>query len=150
MLTLVEKTIRDEYQSLYKLAYTYVKNQDDAMDVVQESVYKAIKSHNTLKNSSYVKAWLCQIVVNTALDLIRKNKREIVLEEFPEIPYEDKYSEFELLSILSSLDEKERKIIIFRYLEGLKIKDIAKALDENQNSIKSTLYRALKKLKNEI
>lgn len=41
--------ILDEYESLYRMAYTYVRNESDAMDIVQESAYKAITKCQTVK-----------------------------------------------------------------------------------------------------
>ena len=68
----IENEILQSYQSLYRLAYSYVKNPDDAMDVVQESAYKAILHADEMRFRETVKGWLCRIVVNTALDLIRR------------------------------------------------------------------------------
>ena len=48
-------------EKYYRLSYSYVKNADDALDIVQESVYKAISSANTLKNPNYIKTWFYRI-----------------------------------------------------------------------------------------
>ena len=72
----VEDEILQSYQSLYRLAYSYVKNPDDAMDIVQESAYKAILHSDEMRNQDTIKGWLCRIVVNTALDLLRRRSRE--------------------------------------------------------------------------
>jgi len=50
-------------ENFYRLAYSYVKNADDALDIVQESVYKAISSMDSLKNPDYLKTWFYRIVV---------------------------------------------------------------------------------------
>ena len=68
----VENEILQSYQSLYRLAYSYVKNPDDAMDIVQESAYKAILHSDEMRNQDTIKGWLCRIVVNTSLDLLRR------------------------------------------------------------------------------
>ena len=70
----VEETVLDSYEAMYRLAYTYVRNEEDALDIVQESVYKAIKHSASVKQESYIKTWLWRIVMNTALDFIRKNQ----------------------------------------------------------------------------
>ena len=54
----VEQQILADYPSLYRLAFTYVKNPDDAMDVVQESVYKAILGAPKLRSEGAIKSWL--------------------------------------------------------------------------------------------
>ena len=83
-LKTVEAAILEHYPSLYRLAYSYVKNPDDAMDIVQESAYKAILRAEEMKNEDTIKSWLCRITVNTALDALRKKRRETGLEYLPE------------------------------------------------------------------
>ena len=72
----VERAVLELYPSLYRLAYSYVKNPDDAMDIVQESAYKAILRAEEVKKQETIKSWLCRIVVNTSLDTLRKKRRE--------------------------------------------------------------------------
>ena len=64
----VEQEILASYEKLYRLAFSYVKNEQDAMDVVQESVYKAMKNASQIKEKKYIKTWLWRIVINTAVD----------------------------------------------------------------------------------
>lgn len=71
------------YESLYHLAYSYVKNESDAMDVVQESAYKAIKNAGSLKRKDYIRTWLFRIVINTSCYFEDRKLQEIadVLEK---------------------------------------------------------------------
>ena len=147
----IESYIMEHYDKLYRLAYSYMKNREDAMDVVQESVYKAIRFSERLKELEQISSWVYQIVVRTALDTIRKQKREIIgMEEYQEEGREDQYEDVDLIKSLSVLSEEERGIIVLRYFEEHKLKEIAKILAEPENTIKSKLYRALKKLKIEL
>ena len=66
----VESQLLASYESLYRLAYTYVKNPDDAMDVVQESAFKAISRSADVRSPAAIRGWLCRIVVNTAMDVL--------------------------------------------------------------------------------
>lgn len=146
----VEDFILASYESMYRLAYSYVRNENDAMDIVQESAYKAIKSASLLREPEYMKTWLWKIVINTALDLIRKHQYECSCENITEPAVEDHYSDFDTIEALKILNEKERAVIILRFFEDKKIQDIAKILNLNTNTIKSILYRSLKKLKIEL
>ena len=76
----VEEQVLDSYEAMYRLAYTYVRNEEDALDIVQESVYKAMKGAGSVKGEAYIKTWLWRIVMNTAVDFIRKNRREISVD----------------------------------------------------------------------
>jgi len=142
-----ERIITDNYEKYYRLAYSYMRNEDDALDVVQESAYRAIRDCGKVKNKDYLSTWIYRIVVNTALDLLRKKKKETLTEELPEIPVEDQYQETELRTILNQLDHKSKTIIILRYFEDLKLEDIADILGDNLNTVKARLYRSLKKLR---
>ncbi|KMW16082.1 hypothetical protein HMPREF9470_04520 [[Clostridium] citroniae WAL-19142] len=142
-----ERILTDNYEKYYRLAYSYMRNEDDALDVVQESAYRAIRDCGKVKNKDYLSTWIYRIVVNTALDLLRKKKKETLTEELPEIPVEDQYQETELRTILNQLDHKSKSIIILRYFEDLKLEDIADILGDNLNTVKARLYRSLKKLR---
>ena len=142
-----ERILTDNYEKYSRLAYSYMRNEDDALDVVQESAYRAIRDCGKVKNKDYLSTWIYRIVVNTALDLLRKKKKETLTEELPEIPVEDQYQETELRTILNQLDHKSKTIIILRYFEDLKLEDIADILGDNLNTVKARLYRSLKKLR---
>lgn len=106
----VEEQVLDSYEAMYRLAYTYVRNEEDALDIVQESVYKAMKGAGSVKGEAYIKTWLWRIVMNTAVDFIRKNRREISVDAFSETGREDIYRDFDTLDALKVLDERERAV----------------------------------------
>lgn len=146
----VESQILESYEAMYRLAYTYVKNPDDAMDVVQESVYKAIAGASGLRSGSALNSWLFRIVVNTALDLLRRQSRETTARTLPEEGRGDVYRDLDTLRALDVLDEKERTVVVLRFFEDLKLQDIAEATGDNLSTVKTILYRSLKKLKNQL
>ena len=142
-----EQILTENYERYYRLAYSYMRNEDDALDVVQESAYRAIRDCRKVRNKDYLSTWIYRIVVNTALDLLRKKKKETLTEELPEIPVEDQYQDLELRTVLNQLDDKSRTIILLRYFEDLKLEDIADIVGDNLNTVKARLYRSLKKLR---
>lgn len=142
-----EQILTENYERYYRLAYSYMRNEDDALDVVQESAYRAIRDCRKVKNKDYLSTWIYRIVVNTALDMLRRKKKENITEELPEIPVEDQYQDLELRTVLNQLDDKSRTIILLRYFEDLKLEDIADIVGDNLNTVKARLYRSLKKLR---
>ncbi len=142
-----EQILTDNYERYYRLAYSYMRNEDDALDVVQESAYRAIRDCRKVRNKDYLSTWIYRIVVNTALDMLRRKKKETTTEELPEIPVEDQYRDLELQTVLNQLDDKSRTIILLRYFEDLKLEDIADIVGDNLNTVKARLYRSLKKLR---
>ncbi len=146
----VEDQILDNYEAMYRLAYSYVRNEEDALDIVQESVYKAIKNAGKVQQEAYIRTWLWRIVMNTAVDLIRSRKNETGLEEAGETGKEDTYQDFDTLEALNILEPREKAVIVLRFFEDQKLEDIARTLQENTNTVKTILYRSLKKLRVEL
>lgn len=135
----------------YRLAFSYVKNVDDALDVVQESIYKAIATMDTLKNHGYLKTWFYKILVNTALDLLRKRKKLVVVEDEIILSCDtgtfNDCEDIDLQKALDNLPVQYRSVVVLRFFEDLKIEEVAAILDENVNTIKTRLYKALKMLR---
>ncbi len=153
MQSKVEEEVLNSYEMMYRIAFSYVHNPDDAMDIVQESAYKAIYNAGQVKNEKYIKTWICKIVIHVSVDFMKKNQKEIPVEqlyEMDEPSVQDTYQDFDTMQALDSLEEREKAVVILRYFEDRKLEDIAIILDENINTIKSILYRSLKKLKIEI
>lgn len=139
-----------EYQTaLYRLAYSYVKNKENALDIVQESILKALTSHHTLR-SKFIKAWLFRIVVNTSISFLRKQKPLTYTETPPDQSdcaapkWEEK---LDLMDALDRLEMTSRTVLILHYFEDLTLKEIALATETNPNTVKSRLYAAQNKLR---
>ena len=88
--------------------------------------------------------------MNTALDFIRKNQKEIAVDAFFENGKEDSYQDFDTIEALKVLTEKEKTVVVLRFFEDQKLSEIARVLNENTNTVKTILYRSLRKLKLEL
>ncbi len=97
-----------------------------------------------LKRSLKLYSWICRIVVNTTMDLLRSRKKEDLPGELPEQASEDVYQETDLKNALESLEPQNRTIVVLRYCEDMKLEDIALAVNENLSTVKTRLYRSLK------
>ncbi len=141
-------------EQLYRLAFSYVKNQDDALEVMHESITKAFSKKNTLKTPEYLKTWFYRIIVNTAMDMLRKKKRVVVSDHETLSLYEagipDQYTDMDLQKALNNLPIQYRSIVVLRYFEDLEIKEIAEILNVNMNTVKTRLYKSLKMLRIQI
>lgn len=147
----VENLLINNYEKYYLFAFSIMKKRDDALDVLQESAYKAMKNKKKLRNPEYTDTWIHRIILNTAMDLITENQKKFPLDnsdsiiEFP--VREEGYEKIELENLLGCLDPKERGIVEMKFFEEMKLEDIAFITEENINTVKSRLYRALDKLK---
>lgn len=135
----------------YRLAYSYVKNKEDALDIVQDAIVKALKYQNSLKEPSYVNTWFCRIIINTAKTHLQKQNRYIDVDdntlENCQMPVYDDYTNFELEEALDNLSYTEKTIVLLRYSQSLELQEIADIMEQNLSTTKSILYRSLKKLR---
>lgn len=145
---LIHECLIKNYGKYYRMAYSYTFQEQDAMDIVQESAYRAILKSNSLKKPEYADTWICRIIMNEAVRFLEKNRgRTINIEEVSEEGTSDQMEDIDLKRALGKLDEKERAIIVMRYFEEEKLEAIGRMLDLNVNTVKSKLYRAIEKLK---
>jgi RNA polymerase sigma-70 factor, ECF subfamily len=149
-------TLFQEYEEeIYRIAYIYVKNQNDALDVVQETAYRSFKSINNLKEPKFFQTWLIKIAINCAMDILRKRQKVISfkprLEELiSEEAKEDIVLEITLRDLIQLLSEEEKSVIILRFYQDFTINEVAGTLDIPLGTAKTILYRSIKKLRHEL
>lgn len=147
---LICRHMTDNADRLYRLAFRYVKNEDDAMDIVQDAACKILQYRDKIKRPEYIDTMLYRVTVNAALDFLRKHKRETVGLPLVEEGCEDNYGTLYALDLLDVLDEKSRAIVILRFFEDRQLAEIADILHMNLNTVKTRLYSALRTLKREL
>lgn len=143
--------IKDNQEKLYRIAFSYSKNEEAALDIVQEAITKALKNINKLREESYIKTWFYRILINEALQYIRKNKRILTCEiEAIENKVDcnaDLAEGLDIYKYVQNLNEKLKTVIILRFFEDMKISEIARITKTNESTVKSRLYKGLKELK---
>ena len=148
-----EELINIYFDRLYKEAYLRCKYEDDAKEIVQETIYKAYKSINTLKEPKYFKTWISKILINVANDYLRKNgmidlnhkEDDYICEVHNDNNVEVK---IDLYNAIDELEDKYKDAIILRYINDLKLEEISIILDRPVNTIKTHLRKAIKDMKN--
>jgi len=142
-------------EPLYK--YVYIRcgyNRELAEDITQDIFVKAWEKRSTFNPSkSTLKNWIYVIARNHLIDTYRKKK--ISVKSFDEdiyvkdlnISVEDEAVVSDILKNLDRLKEKEKEVIVLRYVQDLEIEDIAKILGKSKNTTKVMIHRAIKKLK---
>jgi len=148
----------------YRLAWSLVKNDDDANDVVQDAFLNVFRKLDSFDGRAKFSSWLYRVVVNAGLMRLRKKRRrsEIALDDFgPQflddghhvaiVPswdtrgdkvIENKELREKILEAVDQLDEKYQTIFILREVEELDLKEIAAILDLSVPAVKSRLHRA--------
>lgn len=143
----VEDFIIKNQSSLYKIAYIYVKNKDDALDIVSESIVKIYKNMDRVIKAYSIEKYIIRIVINTSVDFIRKNSK-IKLEEAVDISTYDNVTDINYL--VDSLSDDLKTVIILKYFEKYKIREIAEILNIPESKVKNRLHKALTVLRIEI
>ena len=140
--------IKSYEKDLYKVAIAMTKNEDDALDCIQEAILQAYISIKDLRQDEYFKTWLIKILINKCNALLKKNKKILNLDV--SITENDKVEQSEKLELkdsINNLDSDLKIIVILYYYEDMSIKDISESLNIPQGTIKSRLSRARSKLK---
>ncbi len=135
------------YKDMYRLAYYYMGNPQDAEDVVGEAVLKAYEKFGFLRRKESFRYWIFKILVNECVSELRKKKRKkpnILIEDsdFQGNP-NDHVAVEEILSVLS---EGEKRIVLLFVFAGYKGDEIAKLLHMKPSTVRSKYRRALKKM----
>ncbi|UMZ72866.1 sigma-70 family RNA polymerase sigma factor [Natranaerofaba carboxydovora] len=146
--------IQSRKEKIYRIAFSYVKNKEDALDVVQEATYKAYISLDKLKQPEYFDTWLVKITINTAVNYIKSNKKYVFMEN-KEVR-DSRHNKDEIVEMidlnnaLDDLEQKDKEIIILKSFEGFKLKEISEILGYPLNTVKTKFYRGLKKIKDNL
>lgn len=144
--------ITNNLDKLYRLAFSYAKNEHDAEDIVNESVKRALDAIYQLEKEEFLGTWMYRIVINTASSYMKMKSKLIYIDEIIEntLVKEDKYQDTDLYNMVMKLDGKYRIVIVLRFYEDMAIDKIAEVLNENVSTVKTRLYKALKLLKIEM
>lgn len=147
---LLNGLIETDYQKMFRITMNYVHDKEEALDVMQDSFHKALKYFEKEKEIEHFNAWFYRILIRTALDSWRRQKRTPVdlfeIQDIPQqLPLETSVAELHM--ILDKIDSPEKEILILYFFEGFRLKEIATILDMNENTVKTKMYRLLNVLR---
>lgn len=135
------------YEDLYRLAFYYLGNVQDAEDAVQKTALSACEHFGKLKKEESFRPWIFKILVNCCRKHWRqKKKQERPVERPGNFCEAVRSSQMEIEELLNSLTEEERLIVTLTVFGGYKGQEIARILNKNHSTVRSKYRRALKKL----
>lgn len=145
------KCIESYQADIYRIAYVYMKNEQDALDVVQETILKAFEKMNTLREPAYFKTWLIKIAINCCLKKLRHTEKIVYVEQEQMERWSEKEPDVSLQivleKILNDISLEEKQILLLKYYQGYTFEEISDIVELPLGTVKSILYRALKKCK---
>lgn len=153
----------------YSLAMQITKNEEESFDILQDSYLKAFDNLSSLKDKSKFTSWFYQILANKCRDFLKSKRNTNVL--FSDMTYEtdngeqevefiDENSTFSpeentdynetkrlLAEMIDNLPDEQKLVVLMHYMQDLSIKEIAQSLEVSENTVKSRLNYAKKKIK---
>lgn len=142
---LVESILLTDYNKYYRMVVSCVRSREDAFDIVQSGALKAIGNCASLKKEEYAGTWIYRIMMNEMYRFLDKLKESPLDAE--EAGAEEAYGDIELRQALEMLPLKEKVVLELRFFEDMALENIAEITGEPLSTVKSRLYRSLKKLR---
>ena len=134
----------------YRLAYSVLRNREEALDAVQTAVCRALERRDSLRDEAALRTWFTRILVNACMDLLRQRRRVTLLppEALDTGSYEDPLPEDDALaSRVNALPAEVQTVVKLRFYEDMTLREISEVTGWNLNTVKSRLYAGLKKLR---
>ena len=141
----MEETIARQSTRVYRLCLSYVKNRQDAEDLMQEVFERYLRKPPVFHSEEHEKAWFLRVGANAAKSYLRSARlRHHSDSELPEIavPEEDHALKLTVLDAVNSLSTEKRACVYLFYYEERSIEQIAKTLGMQSSTVKSHLHRA--------
>jgi len=140
--------IHEEKEKLYKMAYVYMKNEEEALEVFQDTIYKALKSIASLKQDAYFSTWITRILINTAIASLRTKQKVVplspeMLESLGESSSSESEDQMDLLQAMDEIEEKYKTVLLLRYYQDYTVSQIAILLDCPEGTVKTNIRRGL-------
>ena len=142
----IERLMEQYGSSLLRMSALYLKDASLAQDAVQETFLKAYRWLENYRGESSEKTWLTTICINTCRDMLRtawfRHQSRVPMEALPERHADFVFPDNTVLTEVMRLPVKYREVVLLRYYEGLKLKEVASALRLSSSKVRTRLKRA--------
>ena len=138
-------------ESMYKTAWIFLRNDQDAADAISETILTCYEKLPTLNNPAAFKPWLLRILKNKCFDILRQAGRTDFFDEPPvSVPFHDQaFDQIEWKELLKCLDPVSAEIMELHYFDNLSASEIGEVMEMNRNTVLTRLKRAKKRLQEE-
>ena len=136
-------------EMLYKVAMAMLKNEDDALDAIQNALLRAYERLDTLRNEEYFRTWLVRIMINACKKQLRAQRRSAEYTEISRAGASQQEA-VEVRSAVEGLPLKLRQVVALYYMQDFSTKEIADILRIPKGTVLSRLSRAREMLKAEL
>ena len=146
--------MEESQAKFYRLAYCYVKNEHDALEILSEATYRGFIHLKRLEKPEFFDTWMSRIIINCACDLLKKQNRYDFHEPDDSLPAREEDlsvdDRLDLYQALDTLSPDEKSLIILKYFEDRSFREISSILNLPESTVKTRLYRIIGKLRTAI
>lgn len=140
---------------LYRIAFVYVQNENDAVDIFQQAVIRAYEGLHNLKEPQFFSTWITRIVINCSKTYIAKNKamnpvEPSQLDLYQSPTHSNIEEEMDLWQALCQLEEKYKTVLLLRFYQDYSVRQIAEVLQCPEGTIKTHIRRGLNNLRQQL
>ena len=137
--------------TLFRVAYSYLKNPSDAQDVMQETLLKFYLEQKPFDSEEHQRRWLIRVAVNESKKLLRSawRRRSVPMEEETAVAF-DTLAQRELFEQVMALPPRYRLSVYLYYYESFSVREIAQVMGANPSTVQTWLLRARKRLRREL
>lgn len=144
---MAERLLNDYGNNIFRLAYSYLHNKEDAEEIVQDTLIQYLNETPAFADHTHEKAWCLRVASNLAKNRIKYNKIRDTDELNDELIAEDREDLSFVWEAVKSLPEKYREVVHLFYHEGYSTAEIARILGRNEATVRSHLSRGREQLK---
>ena len=128
---------------MYRVACGYLRGEHDRLDAVSEAIVRAWQKRGSLKRQEFFDSWLIKILIRECINIQRRQKRMVPMEQLPQAGVREAPTENEALrEALEALPQKLRSVTVLHYMEGYPVQDAAQILGITKGAVCSRLSRA--------
>ena len=134
---------------LYKTAMRYLGSHAQAVDALDEAIYKGLCGYKRLRKPEFFTTWMTRILMNECNNELRRRKRTCPMEELPETAVEE-FDSLPLKEALQKLPKELKDVIVLRYFSGFTLAETAELLKIPQGTAATRQRKALQLLRLEL
>jgi RNA polymerase sigma factor (sigma-70 family) len=135
-------------EQLYRIAFSYLKNEQDSLEAIQAVTVKAFTHYKKLNNLEFFKTWLIRVLINYCIDELKHRKRYANINESADkVHLHEEDNAIYVRGFIERLEHKYRQVVHLKYFEDMTFEQISRVIKKSENTVKSRLYKAQQLLK---
>ena len=142
------RQVTDLQGSLYRVAASYLHGESDRLDAVSEAITRGWEKRHTLRDEQLFRTWITRILIRECINIQRKQKRSVPVEQMPESMATDEDKRVTALrEALEQLPQRQRTMVVLHYMEGYDVRETARIMGTKKGAVCAGLARAREALR---